>query len=75
MTFDAASDKCIQEGVQNGWKGSANLVTIWNKGEEDFFRNLSKPFKCALSHRQYFVYSTPLPNNLSFFESKKGHVV
>ena len=43
MTFDAASDKCIQEGVQNGWKGSANLVTIWNKGEEDFFRNLSKP--------------------------------
>ena len=38
MTFDAASDKCIQEGVQAGWKGSANLVTIWNQGEEDFFR-------------------------------------
>ena len=42
MTFDAASDKCIQEGVQAGWKGSANLVTIWNQGEEDFFRNGSK---------------------------------
>ena len=42
MTFDAANDKCIQEGVTNGWKGAANLVTIWNKGEEDFFRNTSK---------------------------------
>ena len=38
MTFDAANDKCIQEGVTNSWKGAANLVTIWNQGEEDFFR-------------------------------------
>ena len=51
MTFDAASDKCIQEGVQNGWEGSANLVTIWNQGEEDFFRNGSK---CGLVHIDSF---------------------